>query len=135
MQTTFAAFAGFALVTSGCAPSEPTANKPGPTASWSAVALAGIAAGEYAPRRDQDGFRALNRAQDLRAAFTAAGVSVAARRGGTPEVTLSLLTWGREGAIEDAEVSSPEEGACLANGAADAFTRAYAAELGYEVLM
>ncbi|MDP2316709.1 MAG: hypothetical protein Q8P41_27690, partial [Pseudomonadota bacterium] len=91
-----------------------------PTASWSADAQEGIAAGEYAPQAEGDTFRVTNRAQDLRATFGSDGLAVSSRTG-AGEVGLSLRAWGREDALIAAETPSPEEGDCLSGGAVDAF--------------
>jgi hypothetical protein len=101
-------------------PADPTAAVPGATESWSATAQESIAAGEYAPQADGDTFRATNRAQDLRATFSARGLAVT-NRAGTGEVTLSLRAWGREDATIAVDATPPEEGPCLSGGAVDAF--------------
>ena len=88
--------------------------------TWSVAAQENIAAGEYAPQPEGDGFRATNRAQDLHATFGPRGLTVSGRSG-AGEVGLSLRAWGREEGVTAADAVAPEEGACLSDGAADAF--------------
>ena len=88
--------------------------------SWSAATQENIAAGEYAPQADGNGFRATNRAQDLHASFGPGGLTVTGRSG-TGEVALTLRAWGREDRVTAADAIAPEEGACLYDGAVDAF--------------
>jgi hypothetical protein len=96
------------------------ATAPAATVSWAAQAQRRIAAGEYAPQVDGAEPRITNRAQDLRGVFGEHGLAVTGRDG-AGEVRLSLRAWGREGALEAATATPPEEGECSSGGGVDAF--------------
>ena len=124
------ALATMFVLLSGCAPEREgapfaRAGAPLPDSAptvpdWSAKAGEAIAAGEYAPQAAGAGFRATNRAQNLRATFSARGIAVTSRDG-SGEVTLALSAWGREGTMAPAVPADPAEGTCIAGGGVDAF--------------